>query len=133
MTKKQKIISIALGALALLSIVAMTLIIIFSYDRTAETTVIEEAVASECPRSGGVVTISGATGKTALELLKSYCEVETKTTNTAEAITSIDGISTTNGSYWAFYVNDQYASSSPDQYQTLETDTIKWQLESIGI
>jgi len=131
MTKSQKIISIILGAIAIAGVVATVLLLI--HINQPEEPPITEEPKLDCPMVDGVVTYSGEAGKSALDLLTSICELETSgNEETGLTVTSIDELPTTAPDYWAFYVNDRYALTTPDKYQTLETDTIKWQLESLG-
>ena len=132
MSKTQKIIAIVLGILALASIAA-TVIIIINANKPDEPEP-EPEPTLDCPMENGVVTYEGEQGKTALEILQSICEIETKTTAEGAIITvvAIDGIKASSPDYWAFYLNSQYALNSPNNILTTETDLIKWQLESVG-
>ena len=131
MSKNQKIIAIALGVIATAAIVATVFITVKAL-KTEEP--VAETPTLDCPMTNGVVTYSGEDGKTALELLAAICEIETRETAEGAVITvtAIDGIAATAPDYWAFYVNDKPALSSPNQIKTVDTDTIEWQLESVG-
>lgn len=132
MNKTQKIISIVLGILALASVIATTIIII--NNKKSEEPPVEEEPTLDCPMVDGTVTYSGESGKTALEILASICEIETKTSADGNTITviAIDNITASTPDYWALYINDAYAFYSPNNLQTTETDRLKWQLESLG-
>jgi hypothetical protein len=132
MNKTQTIIALTLGILAAASATA-TIVIIINTQKPEEPT-IEPEPTLNCPMIDGVVAYAGETDKTALDILTSICEIETRTSanGTAATVTSIDKITATPPDYWALYINDTYALSSPNQLETTATDTIKWQLESIG-
>jgi len=132
MSKAQKIIAIVIGVLALASVIA-TIIIIINAQKPDEPEEPEEP-ALNCPMVDGILTYNGEEGKTVLEILQSICEIETKSSaeDTIVTIVAIDGFTASAPDYWALYVNDIPALMSPNNIQTQETDTIKWQLESIG-
>ena len=132
MSTIQKIIAIIMGVLATAGVV-ITIFIILGTQKPDEP-IVDEEPKLDCPMVDGVVTYSGKEDKTALELLASICEIETKESadGTIITVTAIDGIATTAPDFWAFYINDAYALTSPNRVQTTADDTIKWQLESVG-
>ncbi|MCL1839401.1 DUF4430 domain-containing protein [Candidatus Saccharibacteria bacterium] len=132
MSKIQKIIAIILSIIAIASIAATIFIIISNHK--SDGPIVEEEPSLDCPMVDGTVTYSGQTDKTALDILASICEIETRTSADGNIITviSIDGITATAPDYWALYINDAYARVSPNNLKATETDTIKWQLESLG-
>lgn len=78
------------------------------------------------------VTYNGVEGVNALELLKQSHEVETKNyEGIGELVTSIDGVVSDGGHFWAFYVNDQQSQVGASAYITKDTDKITWKLEEI--
>jgi len=131
MNKTQKIIAIILGVLALAGI-ATTILIIIKTQEPEETVAKEPAF--DCPRVDGIITYNGEEDKTVLEILQSICETATTTSVDDIIITviAIDGFTATAPDFWALYINDLPALKSPNNIPTVETDTIKWQLESLG-
>lgn len=71
----------------------------------------------------------GEEGKDALTLLK---EKTTVGQDASGLVSSINGrkAETAKREYWAFYVNKEMASVGPAEYQTKETDTIMWKIET---
>jgi hypothetical protein len=78
---------------------------------------------------GKVVLYKGVEGKTALELLMEYADVDTKDTSFGEQVISINGVEQSGDKYWLYYVNDQPAQMGADQYNTKNRDKIEWRLE----
>lgn len=77
------------------------------------------------------VAYRGEDGRTALDLLKVYNRVETKTTSFGEMVTGINGMEVDESKqFWAFYVNGSLASEGAATYKTKSTDTIEWKIES---
>jgi len=132
MKKSQKIIIIILAAVAAASI-ATTTIIVINYQKDPEPTV-EPEIVLDCPMTDGTVAYAGEDDKTALEILSSICELETKTLpNRSDIVViSIAGITATSPDYWAMYINGTRALLGPNHLKTATTDTIQWQLESLG-
>ncbi len=73
----------------------------------------------------------GQEGKTALDILKASHDVKAEDSSMGVFVTSIDGTANTNDSYWMFYVNNELASVSSDQYQTKNNDKIDWRFEKL--
>ncbi len=73
-------------------------------------------------------------GTTALDLLKSTHQVQTKTyQGLGEMVIGIDGNMSENGkNFWAFYINSQLAPVGAGQYQLKNSDKIEWKLEKIN-
>lgn len=71
--------------------------------------------------------------KTALDLLKSGHEVETKTfAGVGEYVTVINGAKESPGkNFWALYVNGAQAQTGASDYKPKNGDKIVWQLEEI--
>lgn len=81
----------------------------------------------------GQYNIGIAGEPTALQLLQvtiSSDKVGLKDTQYGPMITSIDGTSAEGNSYWAFYVNGQYASVGADSYKLQPNDQITFKLET---
>lgn len=77
------------------------------------------------------ITYQGSEGNTALDLLKSSYNVETKSFSFGEMVQSINGVSSPATHFWAFYVNGKQAETGADSYISKDTDTITWKLEKI--
>ena len=84
------------------------------------------------PAQTDTVEYKGSEGKNALELLKQYHKVETKSyEGLGELVTSIDGVAAASNQFWAFYVNGQQSQVGASAYITKDADTIVWKLEEI--
>lgn len=77
------------------------------------------------------IAYDGQDGKTALDILKASHDVKTEDSSTGSFVTSIDGTVNTTDTYWMFYVNNELASVSSDQYQTKNSDKIEWRFEKL--
>ncbi|MBI3573058.1 MAG: DUF4430 domain-containing protein [Candidatus Kerfeldbacteria bacterium] len=73
------------------------------------------------------IIYSGHAGKTALELLQATHKVDA---SSAGFVNSIDGTKPGTRQYWAFYVNGKLADVGAKSYQTKDTETIEWRLDS---
>ena len=72
-------------------------------------------------------------GQTALELLEANAEIKTKDYGDAGVfVTGIDDVESNNESYWAFYVNDEYAQQGVSQTILESGDIIKFIYEEIN-
>ena len=71
----------------------------------------------------------GQAGLDALTILKQKTNVEQDKSGMVVSINSrkADGAK---HEYWAFYINGKLASVGPADYQTKNTDTIKWKIET---
>lgn len=71
--------------------------------------------------------------KSALDLLKSGHQVETKTfSGVGEYVTSIEGKKEDTGkNFWALYVNGQQSQVGASDYKPKDGDKIVWKLEEI--
>ena len=81
-----------------------------------------------------VTTISyqGVEGKTALELLKVFHQVEVKSYSFGDMVIGIDGNTPDpNKAFWAFYLNGSQAQVGAGAYVTKSSDQIEWRLEEI--
>lgn len=76
------------------------------------------------------VKYDGVEGKTVLELLKSTHQVATQDSSIGSFVTSIDGDTNTDDTYWMVYVNDQL-SSEGSGYITKTGDKIEWRYEKL--
>lgn len=74
-------------------------------------------------------TYNGKTGKDALSLLK---EKTTVAQDTSGLVISINNrkADASKKEYWSFYVNGKMSSVGPAEYQTKNTDTIEWKIET---
>ncbi len=75
------------------------------------------------------LSYKGEDGKTALELLKSEAEVETKSSSLGDYVTSINGNDGDGSKFWLFYVNGKEATVGADKYITKSGETIEWKLQ----
>ncbi len=75
----------------------------------------------------------GEEGKTALEILKSTHQVQTKAfTGIGEFVQSIDGLEAdSKTTFWSFYVNGRQSPVGAGEYKTHEADEIEWKIETI--
>lgn len=90
----------------------------------------ENQTVQQVPKT--TVQYQGVEGKTALELLRSSHNIETKEfTGIGEYVVSIDGLAPDNQHFWAFYVNGSQAQVGAGQYITKNSDQIEWKLEEI--
>lgn len=88
-----------------------------------------------CPMSevDGATTVNydGVEGETALATLETHCDVTTTSSDLGEYVTGIEDKAASDENYWAFYVNDAYASEGAGTYKAKDGDKIKWVLTSI--
>lgn len=78
------------------------------------------------------VSYAGQDGKTALELLKSSYNVETKSyEGLGEMVTSINGVVPDSKHFWALYIGDAQSQVGADTYVTKNGEAITWKLEAI--
>ena len=97
--------------------------------QTTATQPIAELTVSE---GGQEVSYEGQTGKTALEVLKSLAEVETKESSFGEFVVSINGVEADGMTkFWAFYVNGNLANEGAGTYQTKDGEQIEWRVEAV--
>lgn len=77
-------------------------------------------------------TYQGEDGKTALEILKTKYQVQTKEfPGAGEFVESINGTQPTDQEFWAFYVNGQTSNVGASSYATKSSDKIEWKIEKI--
>lgn len=70
--------------------------------------------------------------KTALDILKSGHEVETKSfSGVGEFVESINGRKPDIDEFWAFYVNGEQTQIGAADYKPVNGDNIEWKLEKI--
>jgi hypothetical protein len=71
-------------------------------------------------------------GKTALDLLKTTHQVQTKEyAGIGEFVESIDGIKPDSNHFWAFYVNGKSSDVGASSYKPQNGDKIEWKLVKI--
>lgn len=81
---------------------------------------------------GKEATYKGQDGKTALEVLKSLTNIDSKDSAYGTMVTGIHGVKAEdNKTYWALYLNDAYASEGAGTLKAKNTDTVTWKLEAI--
>lgn len=126
MNKTQKIIAGIVALIAFAGIV-ITAVIIGNRDDTPEPTPDPVAI---CPIENDTVIYNGIAGETALTTLKNLCEV-TMHPSYDGFVTAIAGREAGDTYYWAFYVNDDYATEGAGTYKAKEGDEIRWVLTSL--
>lgn len=81
---------------------------------------------------GKQVEYVGQNDTTALDLLKSLTDVETKDSQFGSMVVGIHDVQAEDGkTYWAFYVNGAYANEGAGTFVTKDTDKLMWKLEEI--
>ncbi|MBI3260997.1 DUF4430 domain-containing protein [Candidatus Berkelbacteria bacterium] len=83
---------------------------------------------------GTRISYHGFSGETALNLLRLISASGVATNDIAQLgtfVTSIDGRAADQTHYWALYINDHIATSSPDTLVTKDDDTIEWRYQSL--
>ncbi|HEX5430058.1 MAG TPA: DUF4430 domain-containing protein [Patescibacteria group bacterium] len=76
------------------------------------------------------ITYDGMDGRNALDLLKTFHQVQTKDTSFGPEVVGIDGVvPDPSNSYWAFYVNGQLSQVGADTYITKAQDKLEWKVE----
>ncbi len=86
----------------------------------------------EFSEDGKEVKYQGQDNKTALEVMQSLTEVDTKDSAYGMMIIGINGLKSEDGkNYWAIYVNDAYASEGAGTLKTKNSDKITWKLEAV--
>lgn len=70
-------------------------------------------------------------GKTALDLLKDKADAKTVDSSYGVYVSQINDTTNSEGSFWVFYVNDQMAQVSPDQYTCIGNEKVEWRFEKI--
>lgn len=104
---------------------------LYQQQNTVTAPIITETVQEET--NAQLVLTATQSGQTALELLESKAQLETKDYGDAgEFVTSIDGIAGDNEHYWAFYVNDEYAQQGASQTILTQGDIVKFAYEEIN-
>ena len=77
------------------------------------------------------ISYQGMDGRSALDLLKVFHQVQTKDTSYGPMVIAIDGVQPDSSHFWGFYVNGQLADKGADQYITKNGDLVEWKLDSI--
>ena len=126
MTQKAKTIAV-LGTLV---IIGATLIgVSVANDNSQKST---QATQVQQAKQADMITYKGKEGNTALAILKTAYNVQTKTFDgIGEMVTGINGVEPDSKQFWAFYVNGKQAEVGAGQYQTKDGDTISWKLDAI--
>ena len=80
------------------------------------------------------VKYQGEEGRTAVDLLKSKYNVETKEfSGLGEFVARINGVPVdTSKFFWGFYVNGKMSDVGASQYVTKSGDVLEWKLEEIN-
>lgn len=90
------------------------------------------AEVSPTPATAQEVTYQGQEGKTALALLEENAEVKTKGEGANAFVSSINGYAADSAKkeFWAFYLNGESATVGAGSYDTKDTDTITWKIQT---
>jgi hypothetical protein len=80
------------------------------------------------------VRYNGIEGKTALDTLQLLTKTDIEDSSFGKMVTGINGMQADKTkNYWAFYVNDAYASEGAGTYVSKAGDKITWKLEDIKL
>ena len=123
----------AIIAIGIIGLSSITLFAATQDKTTASASLRSLTGRSELTTSNGgkIVSISGQSGKTALEILRSKAEIKTEQSSFGAFVTSINNVEANGIEHmWAFYVNDALADDSAQNYQTKAGDRIEWRMES---
>jgi len=78
------------------------------------------------------IRFDGQEGKTALETLKTFHNVETKNYgNLGEFVESIDSIKPDAAHFWAFYVNGKSSTVGAASYKAHDNDILEFKVEAM--
>src|SRR5262245_1758975 len=127
--KISKQLLIIVAGLVILTSGTAAVLVSQSDNKKAEPTSSQQEKAQQPAANPNLVAYDGVEGKNALELLKEKATVGTKDTSYGPMVETINGVTATDGHYWAFYVNGAYATVGADAYQTKVGDKIEWKLE----
>ena len=129
MKPNQKIICAIVALLALAGIVTTAILINNNSNNSTPDPV------ATCPIEDveGALTVvyDGVVGETALVTLQGLCEVKTQSSSYGDFVTTIDGTDAGDTHYWAFYINDAYATEGAGTYKAKTGDKVKWVLTSL--
>lgn len=79
------------------------------------------------------IQYQGINGKTALEILKSTHQVQSKEyKGLGEFVEAIDGVVPAKNEFWSFYINSKQAQVGASAYVTKDNELIEWKLEKVG-
>ena len=127
MTQKSKTIAI-LGTIVIVGAALVGVSVANDHTKQQTTTTTQ----TQQKKQNDLISYQGQEGKTALVILKSSYNVETKTYDgIGEMVTSINGVAPDSKHFWAFYVNDKQAEVGAGQYVTKNGDKITWKLDAI--
>lgn len=131
--KKSTLIGIVIAAvIALGAIGAYVLSQQNDQETTQQTPTTSESTQATTDTEDTSITYPGEEGKTALELLQTYADVEMQGEGEMAFVTSINGIEAeSNVNFWSFLVNGEMAAVGAGTYETKSTDTITWELTDI--
>lgn len=94
-----------------------------------------DTVGKVCPISeiegAQTVNYDGVTDETALATLEKLCNVTKTSSDLGEYVSGIEDKDAGDTHYWAFYVNDAYATEGAGTYKAKDGDKIKWVLTSL--
>ena len=131
MKQTQKIIT---GAIALLAIVGIIIAATLTARPPSNNPPVDNLPIVNCPieqtEDTTTVTYAGIARETALATLQGLCTVTLHPTYDG-FVTGIEGHDAGDTHYWAFYINDAYATEGAGTYIAQEGDQIKWVLTSL--
>jgi len=134
MKQNQKIITAVAALLAVIGIVVMAFVIGNNPDRNNPNDTNPDIVT--CPikevNDATTVTYDGVAGETALATLQGLCKVDLHPTYDG-FVTGIDGREADDAHFWAFYINNEFATEGAGDYKAKEGDEIKWVLTEIDL
>lgn len=132
--KNKVLAGLAVAVIAIAGIGGYTLINNNKNDSVKSVTVTKTVTSDKITYSADKKTVNyaGEVDKAALETLQSLTTVQTEDSSFGKMVISINGLASEKSkNYWAFYVNDAYASEGAGTYKAKVGDKIKWHLEDI--
>jgi len=130
MGKNQKIIAVIVVVLAGATLITNALIGFISQKNELSTNSPPIVCPIELVDDVATVNYHGVAGETALATLQELCAVQLHPTYDG-FVTGIAGYSAGDTHYWAFYINEAYATEGAGTYIAQEGDEIKWVLTSL--
>lgn len=127
MAKKGKINQSILLSVFLICLVVLTIFII--QQKPALISPGNPIIQAQKQIPSSIFTYNGQSGKDALTLLRQKATIEL---NKSGMVSVINGRKADAGKheYWAFYVDNKLSQTGPAEYQTHDTDMIKWKIET---
>jgi hypothetical protein len=117
--------------LLIITVLLVSLFIAISFSVVAGKNITIPFTPTPTPTAAPLATklsYKGEAGKDALTLLKKRAKIEQASSGLIIAINGRKADDKMH-EFWAFYVNGEFASTGPADYQTKDTDTIMWKIE----